>query len=144
TAAPPRVREPPPAAADLAPVTDKLTVWTDGKKRFLAVVLSPNSDLPAFWSADGKEFYQLRVFSGGSEGDEKDLKRLDRSFWEPRVGSPYQGGFDYKAENKVGKMSIQCLERITELKQLPAAEAKTLIDGGKFFKPRWNRKAYAL
>lgn len=143
TAAPPPPKET-PAAADITEVKDKLSIWTDGKKHFLALVLSKNSDLPAFWSADGKEFYQLRIFGGGSEGDDNDLKRLDRVFWEPRVNAPYQAGFDFKSENKVGKLTVQCLERKTELKQLPAAEAKTTIDGAKFYKSRWNRYAYAL
>src|SRR5262245_2450546 len=66
--------EPSPAPADVADIKDKLSVWTDGKKHYLALVMTTNSDSPIFWSANGKEFYQLRVFGGGSEGDDKNLK----------------------------------------------------------------------
>jgi hypothetical protein len=142
-AAPP-AKSDPPATADIADVKDKLTLWTDGKKHFLALALTTNSDLPVFWSADGKEFYQLRIGGGGSEGGDADLKRLDRVYWEPRVDAPYKASFDYKAENKVGTLSVQCSERKTALKQLVTDEAKTLLDAAKFYKARWNRRAYAL
>lgn len=139
-AAPPKADAPP--AADISAIKDKLAVWSDGKKHYLALVMTTDSDSPVFWSDDGKSFYQLRVFGGGSEGDDKDLRRLDRVFWEPRVQAAYQGGFEYKQDGKA--MTIQCAERKTPLKQLAAAEAKPIVDGGKFYKARWNRYAYAL
>ena len=58
--------------------------------------LTTDSDKPVFWSADGKDFYALRIFGGGSEGDDAHLKKLDRVFWEPRVDAPYKASFDYK------------------------------------------------
>lgn len=131
-----------PAPADVSAIKDKLTVFTDGKKHYLALVMTTDSDSPVFWSADGKSFYQLRVFGGGSEGDDADLRRLDRVFWEPRVQAAYQGGFEYKQDGK--KLSVQCAERKTELKKLPDGEAKALVGGGSFYKARWNRYAYAL
>ena len=82
-------------------------------------------DLPVFWSADGKEFYQLRVGSSGSEGGDKDLKRLDRTFWEPRVDALYKASVEYKKDDKGADMAVQCSERKTKLKELPAADAKT-------------------
>jgi hypothetical protein len=134
--------EPAPAPADITGIKDKLSVWTDGKKHYLALVMTTDSDSPIFWSANGKEFYQLRVFGGGSEGDDKNLKKLDRVFWEPRVDAPYKGSFDYRSADKA--ITVQCSDRKTAIKQLPAAEAKPLVDGAKFFKSRWNRYAYAL
>jgi hypothetical protein len=142
-ATPPQTKEM-PAPADISEVKDKLTVWTDGKKHFLALVMSTNSDLPVFWSTDGKDFYQLRIGGGGSEGGDAALKRLDRIFWDPRANAPYQAGFDYKAESKTGKMTVQCIERKTPFDQVPAPEAKAMIDAAKFYKARWNRYAYAL
>jgi hypothetical protein len=139
-AAPPKAEG--PAPADISAIKDKITAWTDGKKHYLALAMTTDSDSPVFWSADGKTFYQLRVFGGGSEGDDKDLRRLDRVFWEPRVQAAYQGGFDYRQDGK--KLTVQCADRKTELKKLPDAEAKALVDGGKFYKARWNRYAYAL
>jgi len=42
----------------------------------------------------------LRVGSSGSEGGDKDLKRLDRTFWEPRVDALYKAGVEYKKDDK--------------------------------------------
>jgi hypothetical protein len=134
-----------PAPADISEVKDKLTVWTDGKKHYLALAMTTDSDKPVFWSADGKDFYQLRIHGGGSEGDDAHLKKLDRTFWEPRVDALYKASFDYAKDDKGAvTMQVQCSERKTKLTQLPADEAKKLVDGGKFYKPRWNHYAYSL
>ncbi|MCA1664410.1 MAG: hypothetical protein LC659_09110 [Myxococcales bacterium] len=133
-----------PVAYDVSAIKDKLTFWSDGKKHFLALVMTSNSDSPIFWSADGKEFYELRIHGGGSEGDDKDLKRLDRTFWEPRVDALYKAGFDYKKDENGPNMAIQCSERKTRLEELPAADVKTLVAAAKFYKPRWNHYAYSL
>ena len=53
-AAPPKEA---PTPADISDVKDKLTVWTDGKKHYLALQLTTDTDTPVFWSADGKAFY---------------------------------------------------------------------------------------
>ncbi|HEY1586860.1 MAG TPA: hypothetical protein VGH63_14300, partial [Polyangia bacterium] len=102
------------------------------------------SDLPVFWSADGKEFYQLRVGSSGSEGGDKDLKKLDRVFWEPRVDALYKASFDYKKDEKGADFQVLCSDRHTKLTQLVPAEATALVAGAKFYKPRWNHFAYSL
>jgi hypothetical protein len=133
-----------PAPADVSEVKDKLTVWSDGKKHYLALQLTTDTDKPVFWSADGKDFYQLRIFGGGSEGGDDDLKRLDRVYWEPRVDAPYKASFDYKKDDKGAELSIQCSERKTRLTRLPAAEAKAIVDDARFWKARWNHRAYAL
>lgn len=135
-------RPDPVAPADISAVKDKLNVFTDGKQHYLALVMTTDTDSPVFWSDDGKSFYQLRVFGGGSEGTDTDVKKLDRVFWEPRVDAPYQASFDYAADKKA--LTVQCSERKTALAPLAAAAAKALVDGGKFYKARWNRYAYAL
>src|SRR6476659_7692455 len=134
-----------PQPADISDVKDKLTVWTDGKKHYLALVMTTDSDKPVFWSADGKEFYTMRVIGGGSEGDDAHLKKLDRVFWEPRVDAPYKASSDYKKDD-AGKaeFQVQCNERHTKLSALPAAEATALVGAAKFYKPRWNHYAYSL
>lgn len=131
-----------PAPADISAIKDKLTVFCDGKKHCLALVMTSDTDSPVFWSNDGKSFYKLRIFGGGSEGSDSDLKKLDRVYWEPRVDAPYQASFDWAADKKA--LTVQCSERKTPLAALPAAEARALVDGAKFFGPRWNRYAYAL
>jgi hypothetical protein len=136
--------DPKPAAADVTAVKDKLTVWSDGKKHFVAMALTTDSDSPVFWSNDGKSFYQLRIGGGGSEGDDKDLKSLDRTFWEPRVNAPYQASLDYKHKEGAPKLTIQCNERKTDLTRSPDADAKATVAGATFYKGRWQHRAYAL
>jgi hypothetical protein len=131
-----------PATSDIAAVKDKLTVWSDGKKHYVVMVMTTNTDSPIFWSSDGKGFYELRIRGGGSEGDDAELKRLDRTFWEPRVNAGYQSSLDYSAETK--KLTVQCVERKTDLTKLGEADAKKVVAGGKFYKARWGRYAYAL
>jgi hypothetical protein len=148
-----------PAAADIAAVKDKLTIYSDGKKHYLALVLTTDSDSPVFWSADGKDFYKMRIFGGGSEGDAANLKRLDRVFWEPRVNAPYQASFEFKVSpsgeaggaersatkgNDAARFEIQCSSRKTALTRLGPDEAKAIVDGAKFYEARWNHRAYAL
>jgi hypothetical protein len=132
------------APFDIAAVKDKLHVFADDKKHYLALVLTPDTDSPVFWSSDGKDFYQLRIFGGGSEGAADNLKRLDRVFWEPRVSAPYQASFDFKQENGASNFEVQCSNRKTVLQDLAPADAKTVVDGARFHRPRWNHRAYAL
>ena len=129
--------------ADVSAFKDKLTVFSDGKKHFLALVLTSN-DPPVFWSDDGKDFYSMRIIGGGSVGDDADLKHLDRVFWEPRVDAPYKAGFDYKNDKGAVDFQIQCNERHTKLAKLAPAEASALVAGAHFWKPRWNHYAYSL
>ena len=87
----------------------------------------------------------MRIFGGGSEGDDAHLKKLDRVFWEPRVDAPYKAQLRLQGRRQGhADMQIQCTERHTKLTQLPDAEAKAIIAGAKFYKARWNHHAYAL
>lgn len=134
-----------PAPYDVSAIKDKLSVFGDGKKHYLALVMTSDMDSPTFWSADGKQFYELRIYGGGSEGDDKNLKSLDRTFWEPRVDAPYKASFAYKKDDKGARdLELQCSDRKSRLTALPPAEAKALVDGASFYKPRWNHYAYSL
>ena len=134
-----------PAPYDISALKDKLTAWTDGKSHYVALAMTSDLDSPVFWSADGKDFYELRVHGGGSEGDDKNLKSLDRTFWEPRVDALYKASLDYKKDDKgAAQMSVLCSDRTTKLQPVAAAALKALVDGARFFKPRWNHYAYSL
>ena len=61
-----KAETPPPA--DITAVKDKLVAFTDGKQHYVVMALTTNTDSPVFWSNGGKDFYQLRIFGGGSEG----------------------------------------------------------------------------
>ena len=129
--------------ADIAAVKDKLTLWSDGKKHFIAMVMTRDSDSPIFWSGDGQSFYRLRVTGGSSEGGDEDLKVLTRNFWEPRgSGMSPEAGFKWSAEEK--QLNVECSTRAAPLHQLERDAAQKLIAQARFFTPRWNRYAYAL
>ena len=129
-----------PEPADIGgEVKTKLKFVSDGKGHFLAFVPFGGMDSPIFYG-DGKTFWQLRVFGGGSSGDgSKPDDNFDMIFWEPRVTASWRGGFGYRKQ----KYEVQCQDRKTELKPVDDAEAAKLIDA-KFYKPRWTRRAYAL
>jgi hypothetical protein len=129
-------------AADITEVKDKLTVWSDGKNHYVAMVMTSNSSSPIFWSADGKSFHQLRMTSGSSDGYDDNLKMLIRNFWEPRNPGSGEAGLEYFAN--VGKLVVQCDVRKTPLEKVEAEAAKKLIGAAQFNKSRWPRYAYAL
>jgi hypothetical protein len=125
---------------ELAEHKAKLKFATDGKGHYVAFVPFGSSDTPMFYG-DGKTFWQLRVFGGGSGGDGKNPDDyFDHVFWEPRAKFPYQASFEFRHQ----KYQVQCHERKTEMRAVPDDEAKKLTDTSKFYKARWKRRAYAL
>lgn len=120
---------------DISSVKDKLTLLTDGKQHYLALVPFEISD-EFFFYGDGKSFWAQRTYGGSRDGD----KGFGRTFWEPRVARPYQASFQLRE----GKYEVQCDERRTELKPVEEAEAKRILGSARFFKPRWKHRAYAL
>jgi hypothetical protein len=134
-----------PAPADTPPAEElidvsankaKLKVLSDGKSHYVAIEPFGSSFEGFFYSSDGKTFYQQRVSGGGSSGTES----FDKIFWDPRRQQPYQGSISFRDK----KYDVQCEERHSELKELPAADATKLVDAAKFYKSRWKRMAYAL
>jgi len=128
--------DPPPV--DISAYKDKLVVWTDGKSHYLAMVMTSH-DPPYFWSADGKKFYAIRTIAGGSEGGDENLLRLSRTFWDPRQANSEA---DARWTKESGKMIVECADRKATLDKAP--DGKKIIEGAKFFKQLWPRKAYAL
>lgn len=117
------------------PKSDKIKVLSDGKSHF--VVIEPFGDvLEGFFYGDGKDFWQQRVFGGGSSGTES----FDKVYWDPRAHAPYQASISFRDK----KYDVQCENRHTELKPLDDAEAAKILGAAKFHKPRWKRQAYAL
>jgi hypothetical protein len=126
--------EKPPKPAELAPVKDKLKVLSDGKKHYIVINPTELSD-EHFYYGDGKTFYGQRTGSAARNGDD-----FSRTFWEPRVKARYMAELQFQDK----KFDLQCDERHTEFKPVDAAEAKAILDGAKFFGPRWQHMAYAL
>jgi hypothetical protein len=125
---------PPSDTLDIASVKADLRVLTDGKKHYIAINPKELSD-EFFFFGDGKTMWGQRSTGGSRDGE-----AFSRVFWEPRVKARYQASFDFRD----GKYRLTCDERTTEFKPVGPDEAKSLVDGAKFMKPRWNHQAYAL
>ena len=134
-----------PAPADVSAVKDKLTVWTDGKKHFVALAFTTDSDSPVFWSATARTstgcassaaapkaattISRSSTASSGSRASTRPTRPASTS--EGRQGRGRGAGPVRRAQDR---RSSRCR----------AAEAKAIVDGAKFYKSRWNRYAYAL
>jgi hypothetical protein len=135
--------EAPPSAdgdsIDVSAYKEKMKVLSDGKGHFVTLMpftIGDGPDTGYLFYGDGKTFHAQRRYSGGRSGDES----FDNTFWDPRVASGYQASFGFHDK----KWTVQCGERITELKPLDKAEGQKLLDAAKFTSTRWKRKAYAL
>lgn len=129
--------EPAADPLDLSAVREKLVVVQDGQGHYLAVVPFGESIWDhLYWSQDGKDFYQQRVFGGGSSGTES----FDRSFWEPRVRNRSGASFGLRE----GVYTLWCGERTTTFKPLEQAEATAMVASARFHPARWKYRAYAL
>jgi hypothetical protein len=117
---------------DIAADKAKMVVLTDGKKHYVAIVPFAEDSFKGFFYGDGKVLHEQRIFGGGSVGHES----FDKSFWDPRLRASF--GF------RDAKYTMECAHRKTDLTPVAEAEAKTILDGGKFMKPLWKRQAYAL
>lgn len=133
--APPAGAAPEDPIVDISEVKDKLQILSDGKQHYIAVEPWGESDKHLYYG-DGKRFYAQRVGSGGREGHEA----WDRTYWEPRVNAPWQGGVGLRK----GKYQVQCGNRATELKPVEADEQAKIIADAKFFGPLWKYRAYSL
>jgi hypothetical protein len=126
-------------AVDVSAYRDRLTVLTDGKGHYVALLpftLSDGPDTGYMFYGDGKTFWAQRRRGGGREGNES----FSTTFWEPRANAGYQSALSYRDK----KWTVQCEERVTELKPLERDEAKQVVEGAQFRATRWKRRAYAL
>jgi hypothetical protein len=123
-------------AADISAVKSNLKLFTDGRKHYVALVpFGGDMSANVFWG-DGKTFHNMRIQGGGSSGTES----FDRVFWDPRFGAGYKRSFALHDN----KYTVQCGDRITEMKPVADAEAATLIGAAKWKVARWTHRAYAL
>lgn len=134
-----RAEESPSDTVDVSEYKHKLKVLTDGKGHFFTLMpftIGDGPDTGYLFYGDGKTFWAQRRAGGGRSGDES----FDNVFWEPRVDSGYKASFGYHDK----KWTVQCGERVTELKPVDKAEAQKLVGDAKFMAARWHRRAYAL
>ncbi|HET9158251.1 MAG TPA: hypothetical protein VFN91_16370, partial [Myxococcaceae bacterium] len=117
--------EPAADPIDVSAVRDKLLVVEDGQGHYIAVVPFGDSIWDhLYWSQDGREFFQQRVFGGGSSGTES----FDRNFWEPRVKG--RNGASFGMHDSTYK--LWCGERTTVFKPIEADKGTAMVSAAKF------------
>jgi len=115
------------------PPPSPLSFATDGKGRYVAYVFG-NTDV--FYAGDGKSFYAQRLVGTGSEG----MDKLDFFFWEPRAHAPAESAFNVNE----GKALLTCGQKTVPFMPLPPEKAAALSKQARWFKPRWQRRGYAI
>lgn len=136
----------PPKKDDSVDVTAfkaKLKLWTDGKKHYIAAIpmsIGDEDDDLSFYSPDGKDFYALQRFSGGSDGS---ASTFDWTFWEPRVQQASFGAYK-DANGKTLHYQVECDQRKTNLTLVGDADAAKIFGAAAWHKFHWQRAAYRL
>ncbi len=129
-----------PAPVDAAAFKDKLQLLTDGKGHYVAIDPEAPYESTTSFTGDGKTFARIPVFSGGRSGSES----WSMAFWDPRVrnngNSP--GSIEMKEGGK--KYVATCAKKETELKSVPADEAKKLLAAATFTDTTWTRQPEKL
>jgi len=118
------LEEPPPGPLSLA---------TDGKGHYVAYV---PGNIDVLYVGTTQKLYAQRIVSGGSEGD----KRLEFYFWEPRTRAPAEAEFQMRE----GKFTLTCAKKQLAFTPVPKAQGDALLKKMKLFKPRWQRRGYAI
>jgi hypothetical protein len=134
------------AVIDISTVKADMVIVSDGEGRFLAVApdASSSGDF-LFFSSDGKTFYQQRVRGGGSDGG---TGAWSRTFWSPRVLQANLERKPFKKGETPG-WSLACQTSWQDyvgddFTQLPADDAKKIIEKASFKGPLWKRQAHFL
>lgn len=135
-----------PAPADVADIKSDLRIYTDGKDHYLVLVPlarcledDPHEDAKeaALFYGDGKDFHRLRTHGGSADcGD----KKSSTTFWDPRIAALWKTSID----EKNGKVSVRCDDRVTELTMLSRDETQKLLGAAKFWEALWDRLPYGL
>lgn len=126
-----------PAKYEDDAVKGRLKLVTDGKQHYVAFDAANGYRGPMFYG-DGKTFHLLRSSGGGTSGPDQ----FTTSLWDPRIDWKDHGYASF--EWKEGKYQVSCPPKVTELKVVPADEAKKLLDGAQLFQARWTRRPHKL
>lgn len=120
---------------DASAFRDKLSLLTDGKGHYFAYdATQPYNGDTDFWG-DGKTFAAMRVIGGSRNGDEQ----WSASFWDPRAWTISGGPASVSMNGSGAKFVVECRKKQTELKPVPAEDAKKLLAGATFTTPTWWR-----
>jgi hypothetical protein len=122
-------------AVDISAGKDRLRIFTDGKKHYIALIPFDFNG-PLFFYGDGQTFWAQRPYGGGRDGDSS----FDRSFWEPRAQNRKESMFQFHDK----KYSLFCSTRETPFTPLSEAENTAMLGSAKFLRPRWKHQSYWL
>ncbi len=125
----------PKDTVDIGPSREKLRIFTDGKKHYVALIPFDYSG-PMFFYGDGSSFYAQRAYGGGRSSEEG----WSRSFWEPRVHSGAESMFQLRDK----KYTLMCSTRTTVFSALSDADNEKMLASARFMRPRWKRQSYWL
>ena len=118
---------------------DKLQAITDGQGHYVLYdPASPYSE-PLFYG-DGKSFYQVVVFGGGSSGTES----WSANFWDPRILVSISGRPEIRMVDSGSAYNISCGEKTTAFKRVTKDDLKKLKESATFYPQRWTRKPERL
>lgn len=134
---PPKSASAPQHLVDVSAVRDKMTLLTDGKSHYIAVV--PTGQGEGVFYGDGQRFYELRSPSSGRNGDS-----WERSFIDPRfTEGGHEEGMGF-VSLRDGVYKVSCGPRTTVLKPVEAAAAKSQLDAATFERSPRKYAPYAL
>jgi hypothetical protein len=113
--------------ADISSVRGELSVYSDGKGHFLALVEpDPEVEVPAelrLFYGDGKTFHAAQVGNAHADG-----MKFEIGFQDPRIPSSPAG----TVKRELGKVTLTCYGTDVELTRLPAPEAQAMVGDGTF------------
>jgi|GEM_PF-323452 len=123
---------------DISAAKPTLTVLTDadGDLYVFGSVNGSSDPLVFYGEGGGKDFYQLRIFGGGSDGT---TGAFAYRFWSPRVDSTTDLG-----RKASGAFFVNCADDDAALTKLSDGDARKVLDKSAFHRALWKRQAHVL
>ena len=127
---------------DTDPFRDQLTLLTDDKGNYIAVIsfeyskTTKNLAERFFYGDDTHLFEQLSQGRGSSASE----KTLSAGFWAPRAHKSRSGALRLRD----GQYTVHCGDRSTIFRPLKAAARESMLAKSQFFERKWQRSAYLL
>jgi hypothetical protein len=127
------------AKVDITPVRDALSVYSDGKSHYVALIepdpeQKPPEDLRFFYG-DGKAFHAVPLYSYSSDG-----LKFEIGFNDARIPASPAGS----VTREQGKVKLSCYGTDVDLQKLDDAAAKTMLGGATFYPNRTKWHPLAL
>jgi hypothetical protein len=134
--------EPSPPLVDATAFRDQLSVLTDGKGHYAALITfeytkDGKNIGEHFFYGDGTHLFEQISQGKGSDGTKE---TLSAAFWAPRAHKTRRGAL----RRRDGQYSVHCGDRSTTFKPLNAAARESMLAKVQLFERKWRRRAYLL